>query len=456
MFHFRCPLPMSMVRTALVVAVVAAIGLAGGCSSATKVAPAPSPEFYGLYSWGGEIVEYADDIEKSGIRWLRVGGWQRASEDIDRLCLLAAEQGFHLTPVLGLSKSEYQEDTPLEDIMTLWRERVRSNVIRYGPGGTLWAENPDVEPLPIRYWQIWNEPNIDFLKPLRNMTRAQLYGRLLKAAAEEIRSLDPGARIIAFNVAGGAATGLPSPDIYIRDNGYYGWRRFIAESAEIAGVDSFDIVGTHPYTQPMGPEKGGVIEGLEMLAETAEKLNFADKPVWFTEVGFPLEYPRNKQVRDEAQQAAYLIRLYAIAAAAGVRQIQPMYITDIIYADDNSRRSFGFFTQPGKWRQQAVAVQTMMRLIPHPRFEPEIIQQQHCGTWVYRFHGSDWTTVYMVWNASGETEEYRLPVRRENMTVTLVDMLGNELGTVEAVDGRVNIKAGEAPIYVIEPANLRR
>ena len=31
---------------------------------------------------------------------------------------------------------------------------------RYGPNGSLWAEQPGLPRVPIRDWQIWNEPNL--------------------------------------------------------------------------------------------------------------------------------------------------------------------------------------------------------------------------------------------------------------------------------------------------------
>ena len=33
-------------------------------------------------------------------------------------------------------------------------------VARYGPGGELWREHPEVAPRPVRAWQVWNEPNL--------------------------------------------------------------------------------------------------------------------------------------------------------------------------------------------------------------------------------------------------------------------------------------------------------
>ena len=43
-----------------------------------------------------------DDVQKVGIRWLRVGGLDAKSGD--KAALLAARNGVHLTPVLGLGE----------------------------------------------------------------------------------------------------------------------------------------------------------------------------------------------------------------------------------------------------------------------------------------------------------------------------------------------------------------
>jgi len=308
-------------------------------------------------------------------------------------------------------------------------------------------ENPQINPLPVRYWEIWNEPNIEFLNPPQGMTRAQVYAILLESASEEIRNLDPGAKIIAFNVAGGASEGKPSPDVYVEQFQYFGWRRFIRETVQLTGVNCFDCVGLHPYTQPLGPEAGGVIKGLELLRELSSEQKFADKKIWFTEVGYPIEYPRNKQVRDELQQACFTIRLYAIAAAHGVTQLQNMYMKDIIYRQDNTRRSFGFFTAPGLWREQAKALQVMIRLLPDPRGKSTILQEKAEGVFAYFFKGAGKWPVLMAWNAGeGEVKsEFRMKAKE----VILVNMTATEIRKLEATKGKVSISLNEAPVYLI-------
>ena len=212
--------------------VCSAVALTRAIPAEAAVEPLPEPQLYGLYSWAGNYVRFADDVKKTGIRWLRTGGWNR--ENGDKAALTAARNATYLTPSLGLRELSHGRTMPIDEAVMRYRQVARDAVRRYGPNGSLWKENPDVRPLPIRYWQIWNEPNIEFLNPGESgLLRTELYARLLKAGSEEIRKLDPGAHVIAFNTAGGcpyAGRGVP-PDGMWQKTKYIGWRKFIRDVA---------------------------------------------------------------------------------------------------------------------------------------------------------------------------------------------------------------------------------
>ena len=257
-------------------------------------------------------------MQKVGIRWLRIGDWTGSAQD-EKALLLATANGVRFVPVLAVDTGKtIQADAAVEN----FRQAVRAAVQRYGPGGTFWKEHPEAEAGgAIRYWEIWNEPNIEFLIPPddpNGMLRTQLYAPFLKTATEEIHKLDPGAVVIGFNVAGGASveSGPPADDMFHRLK-YIGWRKFIKDVTALAGPDSFDAVGLHPYTEPLGPEAGGVVAGLHMLQETAAKASSRT-----SRSGSPRSasrsITRNQQVRDERQQACFTTRLFALAAAHGV------------------------------------------------------------------------------------------------------------------------------------------
>lgn len=428
--------------------------LIAACMLVTSVAradepPRPEPPLYGLYCWAGSYVKYADDIQKVGIRALRVGGWNE-KDAADKAALLAASNGVALQPALGLGELSHTKTLPLEEGLQKYRSMIRDAVARYGPGGALWKENPDLKPLPIRTWQIWNEPNIEFLNPDGSgLLRTELYAKLLAAASEEIRKLDPAAVIIAFNTAGGCPyknRGVP-PDGMWQKTKYIGWRKFIKDVNAVTGPKVYDAVGVHPYSQPDGPE-GNVDQGLEMIRELFKEQNF-QKDIYFTEVGYAVEYPNNLNVRDAKQQAAFTSRLYAISGAHGVTQVQIMFIEDIIYGPDNTRRSFGFFTAPGKWRQQATATQVMIRLIPDPRKNVKIISEEPGGVWAYQFTGADGKPVIMAWyTGQGEVErEMSIP----GSPACQVDMLGKvtPLSPLGQAAPTVKVKLSETPTYLV-------
>ena len=68
-------------------------------------------------------------------------------------------------------------------------------VKQYGPGGTLWQQNPNATAVPIRAWQIWDEPNLNFF--WYPHTNAQAYTALLAAASQAIHTTDPGAEVVS-------------------------------------------------------------------------------------------------------------------------------------------------------------------------------------------------------------------------------------------------------------------
>jgi hypothetical protein len=66
---------------------------------------------------------------------------------------------------------------------------------RYGPGGTLFEERPELPTLPIRTWQLMNEPNLTVYWEPRPNPRA--YVRLMRVVGDAIESVDPRAEIVS-------------------------------------------------------------------------------------------------------------------------------------------------------------------------------------------------------------------------------------------------------------------
>lgn len=143
---------------------------------------------------------------------------------------------------------------------------------RYGPAGTFWSAHPDLPRIPIRSWQVWNEPNLEVYWPTGPSPQA--YARLLKTVGRAIHAADRGAEVVT--------AGLPksrlgmSPEQFVR--GLY-WAR--AKSA-------FDTVAINPYAQTAS----GVVA---ILRRVRRVMNAAGDPragIRATELGWSDTGPR--------------------------------------------------------------------------------------------------------------------------------------------------------------------
>jgi hypothetical protein len=132
---------------------------------------------------------------------------------------------------------------------------------RYGPGGTLWAEHPEIEPRPIRAWQLWNEPNLRGYWSQQPF--AQRYVALLKAARAALKAADPGSRAVL--------AGLPN-----------GWDA-LRQIYRAGGRRTFDIAAIHPYTAR--PES--VPRFLRAARRVMRSFGDRRKPLWVTELSWP-------------------------------------------------------------------------------------------------------------------------------------------------------------------------
>src|ERR671910_430062 len=145
----------------------------------TAQAAAP-PDFVGITS---EDLLYASGQHRSatmnqqhsvGVRLIRqVFAWPGIENSpghydfdlYDTFVRDAAAKGIAVLPVLHNPPpfywrgSSHRPPWPPRQLSTM-AEFARAVVRRYGPNGSLWRENPGAPSLPIRSWQIWNEPNL--------------------------------------------------------------------------------------------------------------------------------------------------------------------------------------------------------------------------------------------------------------------------------------------------------
>ncbi len=154
-----------------------------------------------------------------------------------------------------------------------WRGFIRATVERYGPGGTYWAEHPEVPLRPISSWQIWNEQNsAQYFKPQPDV---DIYARLVTEASRTIKEVDPTAKVV---LGGMFATPLGAEG----DPKNRSWVYLRRLYAKPGFKERFDGVGIHPYSGNMRQ----VRQQVQLLRTEMKKAGDGGAGLWVTEIGW--------------------------------------------------------------------------------------------------------------------------------------------------------------------------
>lgn len=419
--------------------------------------PVEARPIYGLYGWRGEYQKFRDSIRKVGYRSYRMSGIlgdktmaMVVEDDMEVMMTLA----WHLSTPEGRKRKDRSHFESDAAFIAGYVKYVEDFLARYGPGGTFFADNPTLPKRPILYVEILNEPNFHYSIPPREgvskakieAERETLYAKLLPAVYKAIKAKWPTVTVVGFGAGGAARSDL----------------RFIANVHKLnpAVSASYDVLSTHPYSKPVPFEAfqfrkwGGwaSIENLHQVRKALATGGAKDKPIWYTELGWPIssadggrfKAPRAKGPFVPIQlQAAHIVRSYALALRLGIGRVH------IMHATDTDRFNGGVFTQTGVWRPAAYATQTMIKLMPHPKLLGAIHDGAD-GLYAYKFDPNatdkDTTPVVMAWNVAG-AKTIELPVAA-GKTATAVDMLGHRT-QLKIADGKVSVKIGPCPVYVV-------
>jgi polysaccharide biosynthesis protein PslG len=282
-------------------AILAALILAP--SAAAK--PALPREFFGMVPqatptsrdftrMGGVVGTLRIPVEWGGVE-PRPGSYDFGS--LDETVGQAADAGIRVLPFVYGSPAWLSGDParpPLQSARArrAWTELLRTLVRRYGSDGSLWQGR--ARTMPIRRWQIWNEPNyLLFWHPRPQPAR---YAQLLRISARTIRRDDPGATIVAAGVAPVEAGITP-------------WA-FLRRLYEVPGVRrDFDVVALHPYA----PYVGWVKTQIRFVREVMVEAGDGATPLQLTELGVASDAAfRNPFDKGRAGQATFLRKAFAL------------------------------------------------------------------------------------------------------------------------------------------------
>lgn len=263
------------------VALVALLGaLAPAASAAERRVP---PRFVGVM-WDKEIQDAPPELQKaqwetmarSGVESARViFSWNLAQEQphfkpnfvrADEMVRNAATHGIDVLPVVTYAPPwarvlENDLGSAPKDVAAYGRY-VSELVRRYGPRGYFWRRNPDVPKRPIRTWQLWNEPSLEYqFAPSAGWARR--YARLLRTGARAVRRRDRGATIVLAGFANQAWGAID--ELYEAGN----VRRY------------FDAAAVHMYSA----NPRDFVEIVRRFRRAMDANGDRAKPIYVTEVG---------------------------------------------------------------------------------------------------------------------------------------------------------------------------
>ena len=189
-----------------------------------------------------------DAMQLAGIKYVRSGIYGDSKRELryaDTLIDDLERRGMKLLMIL---LGNEHCTTPPKDLVG-WSNSVDRIVRRYG------------DRVPV--FEVWNEANLNgFFRGANPVT----YAKVLDVAYKAGKAANPKCR---FTFTG--TSGIPFKRI---------------EDVYKAGGTNFDAMAVHPYSHPYRPE--GVVDvQTERLRELMAKYEVGDRPIWYTEVGWP-------------------------------------------------------------------------------------------------------------------------------------------------------------------------
>ena len=162
-------------------------------------------------------------------------------------------------------------------------------VDRYGHEGSFWREHEDLPKLPIRGWQVWNEPNLP--QYWGGEPDAAEYARLLDATFRAIKQVDPDAEVVSAGIPN-STHGVPLV-------------RYLEDLLAAGAARSFDTLAIHPYATDVG----GVWSAVTAARRTLRR-HGSQAPIWITEIGWATGGPQSPFTVGSQGQALRLAKLF--------------------------------------------------------------------------------------------------------------------------------------------------
>jgi hypothetical protein len=304
-----------MKRLTLILALAIAPAVPAGASAALPA------DFWGVVANEAPSAERARTLSEGGVESIRVPvNWAAVQSgpgelpdwgSVDPFVRAAAEAGIGVLPFLagppawvvpyeGIGDgARAPVSLPVQTAAQRsgWREFLRLAVFRYGPGGSFWAENPLLPAHPIRIWQIWNEENYKYFAARPSPSQ---YGKLVVDSYQDLRSADPGARIVLGGLFGRPKGGNTKPAAGRIKRAWFAadfLERMYRATPGVRG--KFLAVALHPYSadyKRLTPE-------VEEIRTALKKSRDPGRAIWLTELGWSSGTPSATNGHNQFEKA---------------------------------------------------------------------------------------------------------------------------------------------------------
>lgn len=335
--------------------------------------------------------------------------------NLDRTPRWAARNPDNYRP--GTDYMDFKADLPAD--LDAWTEYVRRMVERYHDR--------------IHYWEIWNEPDIPFLRPPPGMTNAEAYYQLASTAAPIIRELDPTAKI------------MMSPAYYLKKrNDPTGYQPdFTERFIEAGGMRFIDIYAIHFYLTAGQrvfdqPERyreklDHIRDAMTAAGRTPEIWNSEWGIINFTVPTRPVSLPSTNGMT--ADQASRELVIWSVGQlAAGIEKLFWFDALDNFYYGFHVTRNLFEHREP---KPTAVAYAVLTKQIDNLRFQSEEPVDDDAGRVL--IFGDGTREVRIAYAHAGRSFTITPPAGTE-----VTDYLGQPVPL--AADGTLAIT--EAPLYL--------
>lgn len=242
-----------------------------------------------------EIGQELDAMQQLGVKWIRsIWRWDKIEWNqgkpnyafLDYVVEEAWKRGLRFVPCLNTSPrwastapeghAEYHSYPPK---MADWGNFVYETINHFKPR--------------IKYWETWNEPN-----GLYWLGSVEAFCELQKTAYRSAKRADPQCRILLGAFSG---SGLGYMDQLLRQG----------------AKDYFDLVSVHPYSGKMENLNNAAF-GTRSIRLLLAEYGCEDRPIWFTEIGWPTDMVPDMST---SRRAELLMELYSYPFPESVEKI---------------------------------------------------------------------------------------------------------------------------------------